>query len=62
MLQHILDLLPVLVPVMIAVNVILGGLGQLMSLIHQNGAAGVIGKIAGLIKSGIDLIQGNLPH
>lgn len=58
----LLALIPAMVPALIAFNVILSGLGSLLHAIKQNSAESVVGKIAGLLKKLIDMIQGNVAH
>lgn len=62
MLQKVLDVLPVVAPVMVGVNVILGGVGQILAALHQSKAESVVGKISGGLKKVLDLLTGNIAH
>lgn len=62
MIQTVLTLLPVVVAIMVGVNVVLGGIGQILHAIHLATAENVIGSISGWLKKLIDLAAGNIAH
>lgn len=57
-----METLPIILPALLAFNIILGGVGKLLGALHQSNAESLIGKIAGLLQKAIDLIQGNMAH
>ena len=62
LIQKLIDALPLVLPVMIAVHVILGGISKLLEAIKQKAAGGIVATIAGYLQKLIDLLQGNLQH
>lgn len=62
LIQKLIDVMPIVLPCVVAMNVILGGVSQLLEALKQKSAAGIVGKIAGMLQKLIDLIQGNIAH
>jgi len=62
MLQKLLDILPVLLPALVAFNVVLSAVGSFLGAIHLNAAESFVGKLAGFLKQVLDFIGGNVAH
>jgi hypothetical protein len=61
-LTKLMESLPLVLPALIAFNLCLSAVGGFLAAIHQNNAATIVGKIAGVLKKVIDMVQGNNAH
>jgi len=54
--------LAIILPVLVAVNVILSGVGMLLDAVKAKSASSAVGKVVSGLKWLLDLMQGNLAH